>query len=72
MNEQTTVQAINALRAELGPKLARIEAVIDLLLVKRLSRKEQAKKAGVSTVTLWRREQRMKLHQMANGPLGKY
>jgi hypothetical protein len=47
--------------------IRRIERVVNLVLVKRPSRKEQAKLAGVSPVTLWRREKKLRLEQLANG-----
>lgn len=62
-------EELAALRAEICPKLNRIEAVMNELLVKRPSRAEQAKKLGISTVTLWRREKRLALKMRVNGQL---
>jgi len=55
----TTAEELAALRAEIAPKLERIEQVMNLLLVKRPTLKEQAKQAGVSPSTLCRRRQRL-------------
>lgn len=53
--------------AAIAASIARIERVIELMLVKRPTVAEQAKKAGVSRVTHWRRRQREKFSQMVNG-----
>lgn len=63
----TLADEVAALRAEIVPKLARIEAVINELMVKRPSRAEQAKKLGVHPSTLWRREKRVALRQRVSG-----
>jgi len=53
--------------ASLRATVERIEKVITPFLVKRPTRKQQAKKLGVSPVTLWRREKKARLELLANG-----
>lgn len=67
--QRTAAEELAALRAEIVPKLARIEAVIDALMVRRVSRTEQAASAGVSRGTLWRRERKLRDQVRANGRL---
>lgn len=67
MRDHKTAAAIDALRAELSPKLERMENLLNKLLVERPSRRRQAEMAGVSRVTLWRRERKIELQRMVNG-----
>ena len=69
MSVPTRAEEVAALRAERAPKLARIEAVMNELLVKRPSRAEQAKKLGVHINTLRNREKRLELKMRVNGQL---
>jgi transcriptional regulator of acetoin/glycerol metabolism len=50
-------------------KVERMEKLHAELLLKRPTMAEQAKEAGVTRVTLWRRRKRAKLEAMANGRL---
>jgi hypothetical protein len=65
--QMPTVADLIAQLDSMNRRLARIDDVIDLLLVKRVTRKEQARMAGVCTKTLRRREQRERLRRMVNG-----
>lgn len=62
-----TDREVVAQLAELSRKFDRVEKVIDLLLVRRIRRDDQAKIAGVTRQTLLRREKRLQLQRLANG-----
>jgi transcriptional regulator of acetoin/glycerol metabolism len=53
--------------AGIKASIRQIERVVSLLLVGRPSRQKQAKMAGVHRTTLYRREKRERLQQLANG-----
>ncbi|WP_043588462.1 hypothetical protein [Geminisphaera colitermitum] len=52
---------------ELNRKFSRIEGVLLRTLLRKESRAQQAKVAGVHRSTLWYREKRERLRQMADG-----
>ncbi|EIP99352.1 hypothetical protein OpiT1DRAFT_03866 [Opitutaceae bacterium TAV1] len=54
---------------EIRATLARLEAPMLALMTRKLSRRQQARKAGVSVRTIQRREKRERLRLMADGRL---
>lgn len=65
-----TVKPFEEMAAQLDQQGRQLTALADLvapLVTRQLNRTEQAKKAGCSRTTLWRREQTSKLSLIANG-----
>lgn len=54
---------------EIRKTLANLEGIVVRTILRKDSRTKQAKQAGVSRTTLWRRERRERLRQMAAGKL---
>lgn len=62
-------EELAALRAEIAPKLARIEQTMNELMVARRSRAKQSRQLGVSRTTLWRRERVARERLEVNGQI---